>query len=843
MSKPDEGKPPELKSDSAPTDSEGSSSQESSVTNSPAPSLPAAETWDPVNVINKAGKKDKFSQKDYHHPAAGWGAAVSVTRVLVEQKELIDGARAIIHMNHENSGFDCPGCAWPDDRHGLRLDICENGIKHVTWEMTKKRTDRQFFAANKVSDLMQWSDFALENQGRLTEPMSYNASTDCYEPISWSDAFALIGKHLRALPSPNQASFYTSGRLSNEGTFLYQLFAREFGTNNLPDCSNMCHEASGRALTASLGTGKGTVDLIDWQNADAIFVLGVNAATNAPRMLSALTEGVKHRGMKIVHINPLVEVAATRSIVPHDFLDMALFRATPLSTLNLQPRIGGDMAIMRGIGKYLLEEAKSDPSAIDAAFIAKYTAGFEEYKAACEATSWSDIEHQSGLSKEQILAAAQIYRQAKSAIISWCLGVSQQEFAVDTIREITNVLLLRGNIGREGAGPCPIRGHSNVQGNRTCGIAHRPQEKWLAKMDAACQIVSPREPGLDTVRTIQAMQRGLVKVFLGMGGNFASATPDTNLTFSALRRCDLTIHVSTKLNRSHLVHGKEALILPCLGRTEKDMQATGLQQVTVEDSMSMVHLSVGMNEPASPQLLSELAIIAGIAMATLPDTRTPWKEYVGNYDLVRDKMSEAIAGFEDFNTRVREPLGFRLKQAARELSFLTPSERANFAAAKLSNIVPPKGKLMMSTMRSHDQFNTSVYSDNDRYRGVKNLRTLLFMNEEDMRERGLEEFALIDITSFAKDGSTRSVKGFRAVRYNIPKGSSSGYMPELNILCPINDFSVQSDQPMMKQVLVEVVRSSLTANGNGDGTTVNTTTGNDATGNGATGVATGNGAS
>jgi molybdopterin-dependent oxidoreductase alpha subunit len=756
---------------------------------------------------DKSNGHQSFSQKDYHHPAAAWGAAFSVGRILLEQGEIIDGVRAIFKMNHENGGFDCPGCAWPDDLKGLRMDICENGIKHVTWEMTKKRADRNFFSKHSVTELMNWSDFELENAGRLTEPMFYNASTDHYEPISWDDAFALIAKHLRALSSPNKASFYTSGRLSNEATFLYQLFAREYGTNNLPDCSNMCHEASGRALAASIGTGKGTVDLLDWQKSDAIFVIGVNAATNSPRMLSALVDGVKEHGMKIVHINPLVEVAATSAITPHEILDMIAFRTTETSTLNLQPRIGGDMAIMRGIAKHLFEKFETDKSAIDIGFIEKHTAGFDAYKSICQSSTWEDIERFSGLSSEQIRAAAEIYRQAKSSIISWCLGVSQQEFAVDTIREIVNVLLLRGNIGREGAGPCPIRGHSNVQGNRTCGIHHAPPESWLAKMDAACGIKSPRAHGLDTVRTIEGMYNGDVEGFFGMGGNFASATPDRDRTYSALRRCKLTVQVSTKLNRSHLVHGKDALILPCLGRTEKDMQKAGPQQVTVEDSMSMVHLSSGMNEPASPHLRSELAIIGGIAKASLPTSVTPWDEYVGNYDLIRDKMGEAIDGFEDFNQRVRKPLGFRLKQNARELVFQTSSGKANFSAAALHDNSIPAGKLMLGTMRSHDQFNTTVYSDNDRYRGVKGLRNILLMNENDMQERNLQQYDFIDITSFAKDGSTRTVQSFRAVRYNIPRGCASGYMPELNVLCPIGDFSAQSDQPMMKQILVEVRKS------------------------------------
>lgn len=746
----------------------------------------------------------KFSQNDYKHPAAAWGAAFSVGRVLLEQRELVEGVEAVFKMNHEDGGFDCPGCAWPDDRKGLKMDICENGIKHVTWEMTKKRVGREFFSAHTVTELLEWSDFQLEDAGRLTEPMAYNPRTDKYEPIGWDDAFKLIAKHLNALPSADAASFYTSGRLSNEATFLYQLFAREFGTNNLPDCSNMCHEASGRALMASIGTGKGTCDLNDWQNSDAIFVMGVNVATNAPRMLTALGDGVKERNMKIVHINPLIEVAATDAITPHEIMDMLLFRSTKTSSLNLQPRIGGDMAIMRGIAKYLLELAETDDAAIDKVFIEKYTSGFESYRDICRSTSWDEIERQSGVPKEEIFKAAAIYRSAPRSIISWCLGVTQHEFAVDTIREITNVLLLRANIGREGAGPCPIRGHSNVQGNRTCGIDHRPSEDWLAKLDAACGIKSPRHYGLDTVQTIEGMYRGEVGVFIGMGGNFASATPDTEYTFEALRRCGLTVHVSTKMNRSHVVHGKEALILPCLGRTEFDQQSAGQQQITVEDSMSMVHLSKGMRTPASTFLKSECAIVSGIARATLPQSQTPWEKYTGDYDLIRDKMAEALVGFENFNRRVRQPLGFRLAQPARELVFNTDTGRANFSSAPLHNALPPDGKLMMCTLRSHDQFNTTVYSDNDRYRGVKNLRTLLFMNEEDMRERKLKQFDFIDITSYAKDGTERTIKQFRAVKYNIPRGSAAGYMPECNALCPIGDYSTQSDQPLMKQVVIDV---------------------------------------
>jgi molybdopterin-dependent oxidoreductase alpha subunit len=483
---------------------------------------------------------------------------------------------------------------------------------------------------------------------------------------------------------------------------------------------------------------------------------------------------------------------------------MMLFHPTKIGTLNIQPRIAGDMALMRGVAKHLLEASDTDPNAIDWRFIERHTAGFESYQKLLKNTSWEDIELQSGVERAQIHALGEVYRQSRSAIISWCLGVSQQEHAVDTVREILNVLLMRGNIGREGAGPCPIRGHSNVQGNRTCGIDHRPNESWLARLDQACGIKSPRKHGLDTVRVIPAMMRGDVKVFVGMGGNFVLATPDTAYSFAAVQKCELTIQVSTKLNRSHLIHGRDALILPCLGRTEKDHGKEGLQGITVEDSMSMVHLSYGMKQPCSPHLRSEVAIIAGIANASLPNTATPWEDYAADYNRVRDKMAEALEGFECFNRRVRQPLGFRLKQPARELVFLTDTGRANFSSSALADAAPKAGRLLLGTVRSHDQWNTTIYSDDDRYRGVKNLRTLVFMNKDDMKDRGLNKYDLVDVTSFAKDGSTRYVRGYRAIPYNLPRGSAMGYMPELNVLCPIGDYSAQSDQPLMKHLVVEI---------------------------------------
>jgi molybdopterin-dependent oxidoreductase alpha subunit len=751
--------------------------------------------------------KGQPKKRDYHHPAAGYGAAFSVGKVLLQRRELLEGPQVVVRMNHENGGFDCPGCAWPDDRKGLRLDICENGIKHSTWEMDPKRVGREFFAAHSVNELATWSDFALEDAGRLTEPMVYHPDSDHYVPIDWDAAYTLVGETLQGLDSPDRAAFYTSGRLGNEASFLYQWWVREFGTNNFPDCSNMCQEASGVAVLASLGTGKGTVDLDDWEESDCLIIIGVNAASNTPRMLTALAEAYR-RGAQILHINPLIEGAATRTIVPHEMLDMALFRATQISTMNIQPRIGGDFALIRGVAKALLEAAQNDPDAIDQLFIERYTHGFAEYRAACEAVSWPEIEHQSGVPVEEIHALARVYREARASVIAWCLGVSQHAHGPDVVREIVNLLLLRGNIGREGAGPCPIRGHSNVQGNRTCGIDHHPSDQTLDYIAAACEIDVPRKHGLDVVATINAMHRGDVKAFVGMGGNFALAAPDTAYTFEALRRCELTVQVSTKLNRSHLVHGRKALILPCVSRTEIDRQGGVPQSITVEDSMSMVHLSVGMKEPASPELRSEPAIIAGMAEATLPNSHTPWRDLIADYDRIRDRMAKGLYGFEDFNRRVRQPLGFRIRQPARELIFLTASGRAEFSAASLPDVVPAEGRLILGTMRSHDQFNTTVYSDDDRYRGVKNLRTLLFMNAADMAALGINEFDRIDITSIARDGSRRTVYGYLAVGYNIPRGSAAGYMPELNVLCPIGDFNAESGQPVMKHVPIEVTLSA-----------------------------------
>ncbi|WP_211240963.1 FdhF/YdeP family oxidoreductase [Hamadaea tsunoensis] len=750
--------------------------------------------------------KGDHERYEYHHPAAGWGAAKSVGHVLLHSPEPLDGMRALLVMNQENGGFDCPGCAWPDDPTGLHLDICENGVKHVTWEMSPAKAGRDFFAAHTVAELSNWTDHDLEDVGRLAEPMAYDPGTDKYVPISWDDAFAVVGRTLRGLDSPHRAAFYTSGRLSNEATFLYQLWVREFGTNNLPDCSNMCHEASGRGLTAAIGTGKGTTDLSDWEQADAIWLMGDNAATNAPRMLTWLAEADR-RGAALVHVNPLIEAASRRTIVPHEFVDMATFHTTRTGTRNVQVRIGGDLALLRGVAKALLETAGHDEAALDREFIEQHTSGFDAYRSAVEETAWDDIVRDSGIAEADIRALAQSYRDSERTVIAWCLGLTQHEHGVDTVREIVNVLLLRGNIGRPGTGPSPVRGHSNVQGNRTCGIDHRPSAAFLDRLASACGIDPPREHGLGTVATIEAMRRGDVTVFVALGGNFALAAPDLPATAEALRACELTVQVSTKLNRSHLVHGRQALILPCLGRTERDRQAGGEQGITVEDSMAMVHISFGMKDPVSPHLRSECAVIAGMAAATLPGSRTPWTAYIEDYDRIRDTMAEALDGFEDFNARVRRPHGFRLAQPARERDFRTPSGRAEFWAGPLpSDVDPGEGRLMLTTIRSHDQFNTTIYANDDRYRGLRGLRTVIFLNEADMRARGLSEWDLIDVTAISRDGTRRTVHGYRAVTHPIPPGCAAGYMPELNVLCGLADVSSQSEQPVTKHLVIEITR-------------------------------------
>ncbi|HEX6650051.1 MAG TPA: FdhF/YdeP family oxidoreductase, partial [Pyrinomonadaceae bacterium] len=622
-------------------------------------------------------EETQAAQADSTSKVAGGLPAIAATlRATSSEMGLIRGVRTLLKIN-QTGGVDCPGCAWPEpDRERSHFEFCENGAKHVADEATTKRLTPEFFQQWSVADLSHQSDQWLNAQGRLTHPMLLHRGATHYEPVSWEAAFDLIATELNSLNYPDQAIFYTSGRTSNEAAFLYQLFVRQFGTNNLPDCSNMCHESSGSALNETIGVGKGTVTLEDFDHAQAIFVVGQNPGTNHPRMLSSL-ERAKRNGCRLVHINPLPEVGMTRFKHPQHVLGL-LGGGTALADLFLQVRINGDVALLKGIAKAVLEREEQSPGKVlDHEFIRSQTNGFEEFASALRAVSWTDITSQSGVSKEQIEQAAQIFVESERTIFCWAMGLTQHKNAVANIQEIVNLMLLRGQVGKQGAGFCPVRGHSNVQGDRTVGIWERPSAAFLDKLGEVFNFEPPRNHGFDTVRAIQAMHDGHGKVFFALGGNFLSATPDTEFTAAALRRCRLTAHVSTKLNRSHLITGDRALILPCLGRTEIDNQVTGAQFVTTENSMGIVQISRGSLEPASPDLLSEPQIVARLARATLEHrTTVDWEDLANNYDTIRDAIEKVVPGFDDYNRRVREPGGFHLPNAARKRVFNTASGKA-----------------------------------------------------------------------------------------------------------------------------------------------------------------------
>ncbi len=724
------------------------------------------------------------------------------------------GIRALLQVNQED-GFDCQSCAWPSP-DGARhvFEFCENGAKAVADEATPLRAGREFFAAHSVAELAAQSDHWLNAQGRLVEPLVLRAGASHYEPIAWDEAFALAARELRTLPSPDAAAFYTSGRTSNEAAFLWQLFARKFGTNNLPDCSNMCHESSGVALTEAIGIGKGTVKVADFELADAIFVVGQNPGTNHPRMLSTL-EAAKARGATIVSINPLPEIGSERFKNPQDFMHplkafkTLLGEGARLSDLWLQPRIGGDLALFKGLMKEMLEaEDRAPGTVLDRAFIEGHTHGFEALAADVRAASWGEIVAASGVAREQIRAAAQIASRSRATICCWAMGLTQQPNAVETIQQVVNFLLLRGNLGRPGAGVCPVRGHSNVQGDRTMGIFEKMPDAWLDRLDAEFGLKSPRAHGLDTVDTIRAMHDGRVSVFIGMGGNFLSATPDTEFTADALRRCALTVQVSTKLNRAHLVTGRVALILPCLGRSERDVQADGEQFVTTEDSMGIVNSSRGKLAPASAQLRSEVAIVCSLAQAVFgagPAGKGPdWAALVGNYDLIRDRIARVVPGFEDYNQRVRAG-AFYLANAPRDRrEWRTPTGRANFIPAPIPQPVIPPGEFVMMTIRTHDQFNTTVYGLDDRYRGVFGGRRVVFMHEADIAAAGLQQGQLVDLFN-RHGGVERVARAFMVAPYRIPRGCVATYFPEANVLVPIGSVAAKSNTPTSKFVIVSIL--------------------------------------
>lgn len=775
-----------------------------------------------MNLPHQVDQKPVPRYKPYRGAAGGWGALRSVAQAWIGSDNALKNIRALLKTN-QNGGLDCPGCAWGDSPESGMVKFCENGAKAVNWEATKRRVDAAFFARHSVTSLLQQSDYWLEYQGRLTEPMSYNPTTDRYQPISWEAAFALIARHLQNLASPDQAEFYTSGRASNEAAFLYQLFVRAYGTNNFPDCSNMCHEASGVALGQSVGVGKGTVTFDDFEHAEAIFVWGQNPGTNHPRMLEPLREAVK-RGAQVVCINPLKERGLERFQHPQHPLEMLTNGDRPTNTAYFRPALGGDMAVLRGMAKYLLQweheaQASGAPAVFDHAFIAQHSAGVDDYLATVEATPWEQIEAQSGLSLAEIEQAAQMYRKAGKVIMCWAMGITQHRHSVATIQEIANLMLLRGNLGVPGAGLCPVRGHSNVQGDRTMGINERPPVALLDALEKRFGFKVPRHNGHNTVEAIGAMLAGQAKVFIGLGGNFAQATPDTERTAQALRNCALTVQISTKLNRSHLIHGKDALILPCLGRTDIDLQAEGAQAVTVEDSFSMVHASNGQLQPLSRQMRSEPAVIAGIAAATLGAQPVDWHWLVADYARIRELISQTIPGFEEFNQRLAHPGGFYLGNSASQRQWNTASGKANFKANALPDdllheCVRASGQvpdLIMQSMRSHDQYNTTIYGLDDRYRGVKGQRDVLFANEADIIRLGFRPGQKVDIVSLWSDERERRVKGFTLLAFDIPAGQAAAYYPEVNPLVPLESVGDDSHTPTSKFIAIKLLAASETA--------------------------------
>ena len=735
--------------------------------------------------------------------AGGVPAIIATVKSAWSEMGPLRGLRTLIKLN-QMGGFDCPGCAWPEpDGERSHAEFCENGAKHVADEATTKRVTPEFFQKWSVVDLSSKSDYWLGVQGRITHPMVLRRGATHYGPISWDDAFTLVADELNSLNHPDQAIFYTSGRASNEAAFLYQLFVRQFGTNNLPDCSNMCHESSGSALTEAIGVGKGTVTLEDFDLARAIFVIGQNPGTNHPRMLTAL-EKAKKNGCKLVHINPLPETGMTRFKHPQDVLGW-WGSGTALADEFLQVRINGDVALLKGIMKEILAEEDRRPGQVlDHQFISNYTTGFEEFAEALRKAHWGDIIEEAGIPKTKIEDAARIFIQSERTIFCWAMGLTQHKNAVANIQEIVNLMLLRGQIGKSGAGLCPVRGHSNVQGDRTMGIWERPGDAFLDKLGVEFNFEPPRKPGLDTVRAIAAMHEAAARVFFALGGNFLSATPDTEYTANALRRCRLTAHISTKLNRAHLITGEQALILPCLGRTEADIQATGPQFVTTENSMAVVQASRGFLPPASPHLLSEPAIVARLARATLGDrTRVDWEGLAGDYGHVRDHIARVVPGFADYNRRIGEPGGFHLPNPARDRVFKTRSGRAVFTVHPLPRHDLQPGQFLMMTIRSHDQFNTSIYGLDDRYRGIHNGRRAVLLNRDDMRLADLSEGQVVDLISHF-EGEERVARNFIVVPYSIPRRCAATYFPETNVLVPLRSVAEKSNTPTSKSVVISI---------------------------------------
>lgn len=759
--------------------------------------------------------KDIDADYDEHH-VVSTGAkdeAAGVKAVLVsmqrgfEQMGPLRTAAALTKLNQRH-GFDCPGCAWPEEHGGRKLaEFCENGAKAVAEEATKRVVTPEFFARHTIAELETKPEYWLSQQGRLAQPMVLAPGDSHYRPIEWDDAYRLIADHLNALDSPDEALFYTSGRTSNEAAFLYQLMVRSFGTNNLPDCSNMCHESSGTALTESIGIGKGSVTVEDVTEADLILIAGQNPGTNHPRMLSVL-EKAKANGAKIVAINPLPEAGLIRFKDPQK-VHGVVGHGIPIADEFVQIRLGGDMALFAGLGRLLLEAEDAAPGTVlDREFIDAHCAGFDDYARQTRAVDLATVTEASGIDETQLRRVADMLIASQRTVICWAMGLTQHHHAVATIGEATNLLFMRGMIGKPGAGVCPVRGHSNVQGDRTMGIWEKMPEKFLDALDSRFGIASPRKHGFDTVDAIRAMRDGRAKVFIGMGGNFVSATPDTGVTEAGLRSCALTVQISTKLNRSHLVHGRTALILPTLGRTDKDFQAAGKQMVSVEDSMSMVHLSRGSLTPPSEHLRSEVAIVCQLARTLLgPDHPVPWEQFNADYDRVRDAIADVVPGCEDYNRKVRQPDGFQLPHPPRDSrEFRTATGKANFSVQPLEWVPVPQDRLVLQTLRSHDQYNTTIYGLDDRYRGVKGGRRVVFVNPADLDAMGLAAGDRVDLVS-EFDGQERRAKDFLIVEYSTPRGNAAAYYPETNPLVPLDHTAKKSNTPVSKAVVIRLERA------------------------------------
>jgi molybdopterin-dependent oxidoreductase alpha subunit len=743
----------------------------------------------------------------YTQPAGGWGAAAATAKVLLEQSVVTKGSRALLSMN-QPGGFKCPSCAFPDADCTKKFEFCENGVKALAFEATTHRVTREFFEQHTVTELMAQSDRWLEMQGRLTEPMRYDMATDRYVPCEWDEAFAMIGRHLRALASPHQAEFYTSGRTPNEAAFLYAIFVREFGTNNFPDCSNMCHEPTSRGLPPAIGVGKGTVVLEDFDHAEAIFVIGQNTGTNSPRMMTSLVEARK-RGVPIVIVNPMPERAFMRFTEPQDLVQMATFGSTVVASEFVHIRIGGDLALLKGMMKVIFEREAAGERILDLDFIRTHTAGIDAVREDAMAQVWADIVRASGVEEAQIRRCADIYIRSSATMVCYGMGITQHQQGSQLVQQVANLLFLRGNFGKSGAGISPIRGHSNVQGDRTVGIDEKPSQAYLDRVRDVFGFEPPREHGHHTVESVAAMEAGTAKVFIGLGGNFVRAVPDTERAYAAMRQLELTVGIATKLNRGHLVHGRDALILPVVSRSERIVTNAGEQFVTIEDSMSNVTASRGVLEPASAHCMPEVEIVCRMAMATLPHSKLPWETYIHDYDLIRERIADVYPElYAEFNAKIRNPNGFHLDVAPRRLVWKTPNGKANFLlmpGLEANAPVADPAMLRLATVRSHDQFNTTVYSDSDRYRGVYNDRMVVFMNPEDRAARGLQPNARIALETISDDGVQRRVEGLTVLDYPMSRGAIAGYYPELNPLLPLDYYDRTSGTPAAKSIPVRVV--------------------------------------